>query len=50
MLRASFITVTLNGTPAILGEGEVTKRSSHEIACYVILYLNVEPELALVAI
>ena len=48
--RASFITVTLIGTPAILGEGEVIKRSSHETAFHVIMYLNVELELALVAI
>ncbi len=38
------------GTPAILGEGEVIKRSSHETACHVIMYLNVELELTLVAI
>ncbi len=38
------------GTPAILGEVEVIKRSSHETACHVIMYLNVELELALVAI
>ena len=37
-------------TPAILGEGEVIKRSSHETACHVIMYLNVELGLALVAI
>ena len=36
--------------PAILGEGEVIKRSSHETACHVIMYLNVKLELALVAI
>ncbi len=48
--RASFITVTSFGTTAILGEGELIKGSSHKIACHVIMYLNVELKLALVAI
>ncbi len=48
--RASFITVTYFGTPGILGEGEVIKRSSQKTACHVIMYLNVELEPALVAI
>ena len=34
----------------MLGEGVVIKRSSHEIVCHVIMYLNVKLELALVAI
>ncbi len=37
-------------TPAILGVDEVMMSSSHETACHVIMYLNLELELALVAI
>ncbi len=42
--------MTYIGTPVILGEGEVIKSSSHETACHVIMYFNVELVLALVAI
>ena len=42
--------VTQYGTPAILGWVEVIKRNFRETACHVIMYLNVELELALVAI
>ena len=37
------------GTLALIGEGEIIIRSSHEIAGQVIIYLNVELELALTA-
>ena len=46
---SSFITVTKFGTPAILGEGDVIIGSYYEIASHVIMCLNVELELALVA-
>ena len=42
--------MTQFGPPAIHGQGDIIKKSSHESACQIIIYLNADLILALVAI
>ena len=49
-MKPRYIIINNITSPTRRSEGQVIKRSPHETACHAIMYLNVELELALVAI